>query len=89
MSKQVSIEKIKPPHEDQVLLSRDQVRIMLGCSYHQVVLLEEAGTLRAIRLTPTEKAKAYYRRDDVLALTEQYAKPFTHEIKQSKKRQSA
>ena len=66
MAQQTPLDKIKPPHEDQILLTRDQVRCVLGISYHQVVVLEMAGKLDVVRLMPTIKSTVMYSRDQVL-----------------------
>lgn len=81
MSPKSHLSLIKAPPTEQLLLSRKDVCAMLGVSYHQTVLLEEAGTLRAVRLTPGPKAKVYFRRADVVALTERYSEPFSNELK--------
>jgi hypothetical protein len=81
MSRQVSHLKIASIDDERLLLSRKDVCALLGISYHQVILLEEAGTLRAVRLSPGPKAKAYFRRADVIALTECYAPCHSHELK--------
>jgi hypothetical protein len=85
MPRQTPLSEIKELCDEQLLVSRDHVRVMLGISYHQVVLLEEAGTLQAIRLMPGPKAKAYYRRADIIALTEKYSKPQSNELKAKKR----
>ncbi|MBR0986532.1 hypothetical protein [Bradyrhizobium liaoningense] len=89
MSRNTNISLSKTPSPEQLLLSRRDVAAALGVSYHQIVLLEEAGTLRAVRLSSGAKAKAYYRRADVVALTEKYSEPFSNELKHraSRKRQ--
>jgi hypothetical protein len=73
MSKQTPIHDVPKVVEGQMLVSRDQARVILGgISYITVIRLEEAQRLRAIRLTPNRKAKAFYRLADVEALAESY-----------------
>jgi hypothetical protein len=73
MSKQVPIEEITPVDDGQLLVSRDQARVLLGgISYGTILNLEREGKLRSIRLSPSPKAKAFFKRADVVALTETY-----------------
>jgi hypothetical protein len=83
MSRQVSLV------DQPLLLPRKDVAALLNCSYHQVILLEEAGTLKAVRLSPGPKAKAYFRRSDILALIERDAPCFSNERKNKAKKEQA
>ena len=60
----------KPIDPNQLLYSRAQVCTMLGGVHPATVArLEDAGKLRAVRLSPEkENCRVYYRREDVLAL---------------------
>jgi hypothetical protein len=76
------LNKVKPPHEDSLLMDRNQARIPLnGISYHQVVLLEAAGKLTPIRLSTGDGGKVFYNKEQVEALASGYSKTKINELK--------
>jgi hypothetical protein len=71
MSKQNPLNTIRPIHDEQMLVTRDQARLMLGgVASITIIRLEAAGVLKAVRLSPGDRAKVFYRRADVVAVTE-------------------
>lgn len=73
MSKQVPLSEIPPVGDEQLLVTRDQSRVILGgISYGTILNLERRGQLRTVRLTRSKTAKAFYKKADVIALAETY-----------------
>ncbi len=69
MSKQKSLDNVIPPSEANVLIDRNQARVILGdISYSKVLELEKEGKLSPRRLSDSPKAKVFLLHREVLAL---------------------
>jgi hypothetical protein len=55
---------------ESLLLTRKQAAHLLACSTATLIRLENAGRLRAIKLTSSTTSRTHYRRSDVLALVQ-------------------
>lgn len=68
MSKQKPLSGIKPPSPGALLCDRNQARVILGCSYSTILLLEQEKKLTPKKLTNAPKAKVYLRVSEVMEL---------------------
>jgi predicted site-specific integrase-resolvase len=64
--------------DDQILISREQARVILGgVSYMTICRWEQEGKLTPIKMSEGVSAKVFYLRDDITAVLKKRRKPST------------
>jgi hypothetical protein len=64
--------------DEQLLIARDQARIMLGgVSYVTICRWEEQGKLIPVKMSEGASAKVFYMREDILAFVASRRRPAT------------